>query len=306
MTDTSEASVLLTNGPGRQVLQALFDIGATFTKSLKLQPVLERIITSSMELAHGDSGSVMLVSESGDELVVTAAIGPRASLILGTRQPVDASIAGRAIQEGGPLMVSGRAERRGSLSSRYPQDINRSLVMPLYVTGRLVGVLNINCQSDPEHLTPEVVNLLQILSHQAAILIENARLYEELARKERRLETFVDKFLRMQAEQKRTMGLSETKLEAMLSTIMRRTIQEFASEIRHMPEEPPAVMDKLTGREREVLSFIVEGLTNKEIARRLKISTDTVKNHVVHIITKLGATDRTQAAVIAIRSGLLK
>jgi DNA-binding NarL/FixJ family response regulator len=55
-----------------------------------------------------------------------------------------------------------------------------------------------------------------------------------------------------------------------------------------------------------VLALIVEGLTNKEIGRRLNLSPDTVKNHVVHIIEKLGVSDRTQAAVTAIRMGLIK
>jgi DNA-binding NarL/FixJ family response regulator len=54
-----------------------------------------------------------------------------------------------------------------------------------------------------------------------------------------------------------------------------------------------------------VLALIVEGLTNKEIAGRLCLSPDTVKNHVVHIIQKLGVSDRTQAAVMAVRQGMI-
>ena len=54
-----------------------------------------------------------------------------------------------------------------------------------------------SCQSDPTRLSAELVGLLQLLANQAAIMIENARLYEELARKERRLELFVDRVLRM-------------------------------------------------------------------------------------------------------------
>jgi DNA-binding NarL/FixJ family response regulator len=69
--------------------------------------------------------------------------------------------------------------------------------------------------------------------------------------------------------------------------------------------EPPAQSATLTPREREVLRLIVEGLTNKEIAARLQISAATAKNHVLHIANKLGASDRTQAAVAAIRLGLL-
>ena len=61
----------------------------------------------------------------------------------------------------------------------------------------------------------------------------------------------------------------------------------------------------LTRRELEVLTHIVEGHTNKRIADDLKISYETVKEHVQHVLKKIGVTDRTQAAVWAIRSGLL-
>lgn len=55
----------------------------------------------------------------------------------------------------------------------------------------------------------------------------------------------------------------------------------------------------LTGREQEVVELVAEGLTNKEIARKLEISPATVKVHVERLIAKLGVADRTQAAVLA-------
>lgn len=61
---------------------------------------------------------------------------------------------------------------------------------------------------------------------------------------------------------------------------------------------------QLTRRESEVIVKMVEGLTNKQIAQSLEISYETVKEHVQHILRKLGVTDRTQAAVWAVRHGL--
>jgi DNA-binding NarL/FixJ family response regulator len=66
------------------------------------------------------------------------------------------------------------------------------------------------------------------------------------------------------------------------------------------PEEP-----QLTGREREVLGLIVAGLANKQIAQRLGIGEKTVKTHVSRVLGKLGVSDRTQAAVLAIRGHLV-
>jgi DNA-binding NarL/FixJ family response regulator len=62
----------------------------------------------------------------------------------------------------------------------------------------------------------------------------------------------------------------------------------------------------VTAREHDVLVLVAEGLTNKEIGARLSITEDTVKKHVQNIIWKLRAADRTQAAITALRMGLLE
>jgi len=61
----------------------------------------------------------------------------------------------------------------------------------------------------------------------------------------------------------------------------------------------------LSPREREVLLLLVEGLSNKQIAERLNISPITVKSHMRHIMDKLDASDRTEAAVKAVRQNLV-
>jgi DNA-binding NarL/FixJ family response regulator len=61
----------------------------------------------------------------------------------------------------------------------------------------------------------------------------------------------------------------------------------------------------LTKRESEVLKQLALGLSNKEIAQALTISYETVKEHVQHVLRKLGVSDRTQAAVWAVRKGLV-
>jgi DNA-binding NarL/FixJ family response regulator len=63
--------------------------------------------------------------------------------------------------------------------------------------------------------------------------------------------------------------------------------------------------ERLTRREREVLALIAGGRPNKRIALELGISEKTVKTHVGHVLAKLGVTDRTQAALLAVRDGLV-
>ena len=61
----------------------------------------------------------------------------------------------------------------------------------------------------------------------------------------------------------------------------------------------------LSEREGEVLRQMTHGLTNKQIAQTMNISYETVKEHVQHVLRKIGLTDRTQAAVWAVRNGVL-
>ena len=64
------------------------------------------------------------------------------------------------------------------------------------------------------------------------------------------------------------------------------------------------IADTLSQREREVLRLVAKGLANTEIAGQLVLSEGTVRNYVSGLFAKLGVSDRTQAAVIALRHGL--
>ncbi len=78
-----------------------------------------------------------------------------------------------------------------------------------------------------------------------------------------------------------------------------------AARLMRRSGSPRPTSDHLTPRERDVLRLVVEGLANKQIAQRLGIGEKTIKTHVSRLLAKLGVTDRTQAAVLAIREGLV-
>jgi DNA-binding NarL/FixJ family response regulator len=80
---------------------------------------------------------------------------------------------------------------------------------------------------------------------------------------------------------------------------------KLLGEITGGKKKPAAVLtDKLTQREIEVLQLLAKGLSNEDIAKKLFLSEGTVRNHISSIVTKLGVSDRMQAAVMAIQHGL--
>jgi DNA-binding NarL/FixJ family response regulator len=84
-------------------------------------------------------------------------------------------------------------------------------------------------------------------------------------------------------------------------TAAARLVHAIADDARPRIEEP----ERLTRRERDVLELIARGQSNKRIALELGISEKTVKTHVGHLLAKLGVSDRTQAALMAVEEGLV-
>jgi DNA-binding CsgD family transcriptional regulator/putative methionine-R-sulfoxide reductase with GAF domain len=254
----------------RAVLDALAEVGVAFTNERQLDPVLDRLLGTALQIVRADAGSIMLLSRERDTLVVVAARGPRARSILGSRQPADRSIAGWALRAGETVLLHGGANAQPS--SDHPRDLASSVVVPLALSGRLVGVINASREPGAPRMDENAAHLLELLANQAAILIDSFQMLDELQRKDQRLEQLVDQLL---------------------------------GETGRRPATSIELLAPLTRREQQVLELLVDGLTNREIALRLVVEPDTIKDHVQSIIKKLGATDRTHAAVIAVRGGIV-
>jgi DNA-binding NarL/FixJ family response regulator len=113
--------------------------------------------------------------------------------------------------------------------------------------------------------------------------------------------------------------LKDTPQEDLLKAIMETMMgwshidpQVAGKLLKHVAEQPdrvlpePKLIGHLSEREREVLRLLASGLSNANIAQTLFLSDGTVKNYVSIIFSKLGVADRTQAALLAIRAGLVK
>jgi len=90
------------------------------------------------------------------------------------------------------------------------------------------------------------------------------------------------------------------------TSLLREVVLSLSDASGARPKEKPGdspALDELTPRERDVLRLVIQGRSNKEIGQALSISEDTAKKHVQAILLKLGVSDRTQAAVKAVRAG---
>jgi NarL family two-component system response regulator LiaR len=102
----------------------------------------------------------------------------------------------------------------------------------------------------------------------------------------------------------RTAGSDQAMIDPTVAARLLRTLSEPGPAIRRgdAGADPAA---SLTPREHEVLELIAAGRSNKRIALELGIAEKTVKTHVGHLMAKLGVADRTQAALLAVRRGLV-
>ena len=88
-------------------------------------------------------------------------------------------------------------------------------------------------------------------------------------------------------------------------SVARKVVAEFARLVPPVRFPEAGLPEPLSNREREVLQLLAQGLSNREIATRLSLAEGTVKNYVTNILQKLGARDRTQAALRARELGVI-
>ena len=102
--------------------------------------------------------------------------------------------------------------------------------------------------------------------------------------------------------------LQQVRKEETTSKAASKTTPEKTVEIKGVDPEYEEIIEKagLTDREIEILQLIVEGFSNAEIADALYVTVGTVKTHIRHILNKLCVDDRTHAAVLALRAGLIE
>jgi signal transduction protein with GAF and PtsI domain len=175
-----------------QELKILHQISQSIACSLDLDLVLRQIIDLVVDVTHGDSCLLYLLDETGDHLVLRASKNPHPRLIGKIAVKVGEGITGWVAQEAQPVAIARHAGRdsRFKLFNSLPEDRYEAfLSVPIVVpTERVIGVINVQHRKAHRH-TDREKTLLSIIGHQVGGAIENARLYQETARRSRQIST---------------------------------------------------------------------------------------------------------------------
>ena len=169
-------------------MAALYETMIEITRQTDMEALLQAIVQRAVELAEARSSGIFFVKPSGDE--IEFAVGhnlPRD--YVGTSHRLGEGLSGRVAQSGEPLMVTDYVHWEGRLETYREDPIQRILGVPLKVGQRVIGVLSVADDSRADPFDEDTIRLLRLLADQAAIAIENARLYEETRRQAEHMAT---------------------------------------------------------------------------------------------------------------------
>ncbi len=161
-------------------LATLNDMARQLTSTLDLEPLLRNILHSATEILTCEAGSLLLVDEQTEELVFRVTVGPVAEDLINRRLPSGSGMVGKAVKNRAPLIVNDVQNSAEWFSKTDKQTgfITRALlVVPLQVKENVIGVIEVLNKRDGSSFSQEDEDLLAAFASQAAIAIDNARLY---------------------------------------------------------------------------------------------------------------------------------
>jgi two-component system phosphate regulon sensor histidine kinase PhoR len=165
-----------------EALEAALQVSDIASSERPLQDAVHDMVDVAMQLLGAEQGSIMLVDDSGTSLVLVASSG-LSEVSPGHRLRVGESVAGRVLATGRPLLLSDVDHARYTNFVPKSRPISSSLVVPLRILGRSIGVLNLATGRDGYLYTEEDLRVAQLFADQAAGLIHRARLHERAERR---------------------------------------------------------------------------------------------------------------------------
>ena len=167
-------------------LATLNEVARNLTSTLEIDPLLNRILQSATSILNCGAGSLFLVDEETDEFVFEVTVGPVADDLIGMRLKHGVGLVGQSVTSREPVVVND-VEKSKSWSDSADKEtgfITRDLlVVPMMVKDRVIGVIEVINKQDRSPFDSEDQEMLMAFTGQAAILVENARLYAQTDQK---------------------------------------------------------------------------------------------------------------------------
>ncbi|MBC7237329.1 MAG: response regulator [Chloroflexi bacterium] len=170
-----------------RTLIPLFDLSRALMGPVDMETIPQYIVRIAQEEMRADSASLMLVDDQG-KLSIHAAEGLPPEVILQTHQSIDEGIAGYVLAHRRPMILQGdkSSDPRFAYIARE-SEVRSAISLPLVYQDHALGVLNVSRREETPPFTEGDIEFLSVLATQAAIALENARLFQELQEAYRRL-----------------------------------------------------------------------------------------------------------------------
>ena len=163
-------------------LTSLNEVARSLTSTLELEPLLNQILNSAVEILNCEAGSLLLVDQETGELVFEVAVGPVASDLIGRRLPPGTGLVGKAVDSRLPLIQNDVRRSKEWFDKSDAQTgftTNDLLVVPMQVKDKVLGVIEVINRKDGLPFNSDDQELLMAFTSQAAVALENARLYTQ-------------------------------------------------------------------------------------------------------------------------------
>lgn len=182
-----------------RTLMPLFEVSNALMSEVQLERLFSLIVDIVKRETDADRVSLMLLEESSQQLVIEAAVGLPEEVVRSARAELGKGIAGSVAQSGEAVLLNGAVNRSWEEGG---QLVASAICVPLKVKGRVIGVLNSSNVMQQGTFAKSDLDMMAILAGQAAIAIENARLFEEVHAKQATLEQLLGELLRAQEEER--------------------------------------------------------------------------------------------------------
>jgi len=216
-----------------KTLLPLFELNKSLVSELDADKIFSRIVNLVCIETRADRVSLMLLDELAPQLIIKAAIGLPGDLIGKAEAMADDSISWSVVETGRAILLNGEAQQRKYSGNT---EVVSSLCVPLSLKKQVIGVINCSKITSRTPFTEGDLELLYILAGQAAIAIENARLFDNVRSQQRNLERFLKKSLTAQEDERRRIsselhdGLAQWLVSA---TYGMQLCEAFLSSSRH-------------------------------------------------------------------------